>query len=141
MIAGGVGAAFTTPLDVVKTRVMLEVKVGYFRGPPSSLTCQLNCAHPRTVTDVDFASVFHLVPVDTVSSGAHCTDRGYVCVVQGGGATDDMDIAGRSGVPGSIRGRRGLDGWKGIDVALSMGIFYKRLALRSPQGDSSRRTG
>jgi solute carrier family 25 S-adenosylmethionine transporter 26 len=29
MIAGGVGAAFTTPLDVVKTRVMLEVKVGF----------------------------------------------------------------------------------------------------------------
>jgi solute carrier family 25 S-adenosylmethionine transporter 26 len=26
-IAGGVAAALTTPLDVVKTRVMLEVKV------------------------------------------------------------------------------------------------------------------
>jgi hypothetical protein len=38
-IAGGVAAAITTPLDVLKTRVMLDMRVGFH---PTSLHSDLN---------------------------------------------------------------------------------------------------
>jgi hypothetical protein len=104
MIAGGIAAALTTPLDVVKTRAMLEAKVSLavFSPPPSLdlifyLTTIIGNTGRRSFEEG------RLGLVDPHPSSTDHFPRGRQGVVCRRGTPNDVDLAGRSGILGSIR--------------------------------------
>lgn len=61
MVAGGFAGAVTTPLDVVKTRVMLEAKVGRTKGVGQILTATDGHAPGRSANKENTISISAIV--------------------------------------------------------------------------------
>lgn len=105
MIAGGIAAALTTPLDVVKTRAMLEAKV-CLAAPRSTLTS------PGT-DFIQFYVIGHkgrwgfqasrIGLVDPDPAGADNIARGCQGSLRRCGSENDVDISRRRGVFGCLR--------------------------------------
>jgi len=129
-IAGGVAAALTTPLDVVKTRVMLEVKVSVhlnisvsYSSPVASLPSRPDSlfffasfprfpSEPQTRSFPRFlhldhhhptppVSILHLHPFPSSSYSPNGRSRRALLWSR---PEDALDLGGRSCLPWSLRG-------------------------------------
>lgn len=113
-ISGGVAAAVTTPLDVLKTRVMLDLRVSRPLYHVNDVPPSLHGRHRPDSNADDFSPSLcvgllrHLGSAKAVTIASHAVhaniqERRAISAVLRGCSSDALDICGRGRLPGSLR--------------------------------------